>query len=43
MNRHRDALKDYQLASSLDPSNEAIRADTAKLYDLITSSEQSVQ
>lgn len=43
MNRHRDALKDYQLASSLDPSNEAIRADAAKLYDLIASSEQSVQ
>lgn len=43
MNRHRDALKDYQLASSLDPSNEAIRADAAKLYDLITSSEQNVQ
>jgi tetratricopeptide (TPR) repeat protein len=43
MNRHRDALKDYQLASSLDPSNEAIRADTTKLYDLIASSEPSLQ
>lgn len=43
MNRHRDALKDYQLASSLEPSNEAIRADVVKLYDLIVSSEQSVQ
>jgi len=36
MNRHLDALKDYQSASSLDPSNDAIRLDIAKLHDLIT-------
>ena len=43
MNRHRDALKDYQSASSLDPSNEAIRSDIAKLNDMITTMEQTTQ